>query len=177
MTLDHSALWSMYASLEELRGKIGHVLKCAIQMSKVAWSNVIAKRCQSRKRRPSATHPFQHHQSAAQLWVAAQAVEGLVPLPTVAKPYQGLGSLTGPPGRLATPCAMPTGPIPATVAAEALLDLMPEAPDEVGVPNLRLAVYTCSDHRTSFQLGLWSWPVGCWLGSSPDGPFFCTPVV
>src|SRR5215208_1608883 len=46
MTLDHSALWSMYASLEELRGKIGHVLKCAIQMSKVAWSNVIAKRCQ-----------------------------------------------------------------------------------------------------------------------------------
>src|SRR5215217_2225263 len=45
MTLDHSALWSMYASLEELRGKIGHVLKCAIQMSKVAWSNVIAKRC------------------------------------------------------------------------------------------------------------------------------------
>jgi len=35
----------MYASLEELRGKIGHVLKCAIQMSKVAWSNVIAKRC------------------------------------------------------------------------------------------------------------------------------------
>src|SRR5215213_4474087 len=46
MTLDHSALWSMYASLEELRGKIGHVLKCAIQMSKVAWSNVIAKRCE-----------------------------------------------------------------------------------------------------------------------------------
>ena len=45
MTLDHSTLWSMYASLEELRGKIGHVLKCAIQMSKVAWSNVIAKRC------------------------------------------------------------------------------------------------------------------------------------
>jgi hypothetical protein len=46
MTLDHSALWSMYVSLEELRGKIGHVLKCAIQRSKVAWSNVIAKRCQ-----------------------------------------------------------------------------------------------------------------------------------
>ena len=46
MTLDHSTLWSMYASLEELRGKIGHVLKCAIQMSKVAWSNVIAKRCE-----------------------------------------------------------------------------------------------------------------------------------
>src|SRR5215217_1876880 len=31
MTLDHSALWSMYASLEEVRGKIGHVLECAIQ--------------------------------------------------------------------------------------------------------------------------------------------------
>ena|SRR5215217_6003935 len=45
MTLDHSVLWSMYASLEELRGKIGHVLECAIQKSKVAWSNVIAKRC------------------------------------------------------------------------------------------------------------------------------------
>ena len=49
MTLDHSALWSMYASLEELRGKIGHVLKSAIQMSKVAWSNVIAKRCEKTK--------------------------------------------------------------------------------------------------------------------------------
>jgi hypothetical protein len=51
MTLDHSALWSMYASLEELRGKIGHVLKCAIQMSKVAWSNVIAKRCEETETR------------------------------------------------------------------------------------------------------------------------------
>src|SRR5215216_1375708 len=50
MTLDHSALWSMYASLEELRGKIGHVLGCAIQRSKVAWSNVIAKRCRMSRR-------------------------------------------------------------------------------------------------------------------------------
>ncbi len=56
MTLDHFALWSMYASLEELRGKIGHVLKCAIQRSKVAWSNVIAIRCRklvSREEPPS----------------------------------------------------------------------------------------------------------------------------
>jgi hypothetical protein len=45
MRLDHPALWSMYASLEELRGKIGHVVKCAIQRSKVPCSNVIAKRC------------------------------------------------------------------------------------------------------------------------------------
>src|SRR5215211_165967 len=47
MTLDHPALWGIDASLEELRGKIGHLLKCAIQKSKVAWSNFIAKRCRS----------------------------------------------------------------------------------------------------------------------------------
>jgi hypothetical protein len=47
MTLDHSAWWSMYASLEELRRKIGHVVKCAFQKSKLAWYNLIAKRCSS----------------------------------------------------------------------------------------------------------------------------------
>src|SRR5829696_4556150 len=45
MTLDHPALWGIDASLEELRGKIGHLVKCAIQNSKVAWSNFSAKRC------------------------------------------------------------------------------------------------------------------------------------
>ena len=45
MTLDHPALWGIDASLEELRGKKGHLVKCAIQNSKVAWSNFIAKRC------------------------------------------------------------------------------------------------------------------------------------
>jgi hypothetical protein len=35
----------MYASLEELRRKIGHVVKCAFQKSKLAWYNLIAKRC------------------------------------------------------------------------------------------------------------------------------------
>src|SRR5215208_3890134 len=48
MTLDHPALWGIDASLEELRGKIGHLVKCAIQKSKVAWSNFIAKRCHIR---------------------------------------------------------------------------------------------------------------------------------
>ena len=28
-SLDHSAFWSMYASMEALRGKTGHVFKCA----------------------------------------------------------------------------------------------------------------------------------------------------
>jgi hypothetical protein len=36
----------MYASLEELRKKIGHVVKCAFRKSKLAWYNLIAKRCQ-----------------------------------------------------------------------------------------------------------------------------------
>src|SRR5215208_1718662 len=47
MTLDHPALWGIDASLEELRGKIGHLVKCAIQNSKVAWSNFSAKRCRA----------------------------------------------------------------------------------------------------------------------------------
>ena len=48
MTLDHPAWWSMYASLEELRRKIGHVVKCSFQKSKLAWSNLPAKRCRER---------------------------------------------------------------------------------------------------------------------------------
>ena len=47
MTLDHPALWGIDASLGELPGKKGYVIKCAIHKSKVAWSNVIAKRCEA----------------------------------------------------------------------------------------------------------------------------------
>jgi hypothetical protein len=35
----------MDAFLQEPRGKIGYVVKRAIQKSKVDWSNAIAKRC------------------------------------------------------------------------------------------------------------------------------------
>jgi hypothetical protein len=40
-------LWSMDASLQEPRGKIGYVVKRANQKSKVDRSNAIAKRCRS----------------------------------------------------------------------------------------------------------------------------------
>ena len=50
--MDHPALWGIDASLEELRGKIGHLVKCAIQNSKVAWSNFSAKRCKKPSEKP-----------------------------------------------------------------------------------------------------------------------------
>ena len=106
-----------------------------------------------------------------ELWVTSQAVTGVTLSPTVAEPHKGLAPLIGPTGGLAACCAMPSGSIPATVAARTILALVPEAPDEFGAASLPLGVYTCSDHRTSFQLGLWSWPFGCWLGGSPGGPF------
>ncbi len=41
---DRSALWSIDAYLEELRGKIGQTVKCAIPKSKVVWLNLTATR-------------------------------------------------------------------------------------------------------------------------------------
>jgi hypothetical protein len=42
--LDRSALWSIDAYLEELRGKIGEAVKRAIPKSKVVWLNLTATR-------------------------------------------------------------------------------------------------------------------------------------
>jgi hypothetical protein len=42
--LDRSALWSIDAYLEELRGKIGEAAKRAIPKSKVVWLNLTATR-------------------------------------------------------------------------------------------------------------------------------------
>lgn len=37
-------MWGIDASLEELRGKTGDAVKCAIPKSEVAYSNIIATR-------------------------------------------------------------------------------------------------------------------------------------
>jgi hypothetical protein len=42
--LERSALWSIDAYLEELRGKIGEAVKRAILKSKVVWLNLTATR-------------------------------------------------------------------------------------------------------------------------------------
>jgi hypothetical protein len=108
------------------------------------------RRTPSRKGQTSFARPFEHHGSAAQFGVAAQAVEGLVSLPTVAKPHKGSAPSTGPTGKLAAFGAMAAGPVPATVAAGASLTLVPEAPDQFGVPNLRVGMYTRGgDHETT----------------------------
>ncbi len=44
MMLDRSALWSIDAYSEELRGKIGEAVKRAIPKSKVVWLNLTATR-------------------------------------------------------------------------------------------------------------------------------------
>jgi hypothetical protein len=85
------------------------------------------RRTPRRKGQTSAAHPFEHHGSAAQFRVAAQAVEGLVSPPTVAKPHKGSAPSTGPTGGLVAPCAAIPRPVPATVAARAPLALVPEA--------------------------------------------------
>jgi hypothetical protein len=74
--------------------------------------------------------------------VAAQAVERLVPPPTVTKPHQDLATLTRLAGRLAACGAILAGPIPAIVAAGTIPTLVPEAPDEFVISNLRVGVYT-----------------------------------
>ena len=61
------------------------------------------------------------------LWVALQAVHWLVIPPTVPKPDKGLTTLAGPSARLPTPGAMLGRPKSRSVAAGALLALVPEA--------------------------------------------------
>ena len=105
------------------------------------------RRTPRRKGQTSFAHPFEHHGSAAQFRVAAQAVEGLVSPPTVAKPYKGFASSTRLTGGLAAPGAAIPGPVPATVAARAPFDFVLEAPyqlrpaNRVG-RNLPFLVYT-----------------------------------
>jgi hypothetical protein len=95
----------------------------------------------------SFAHPFEHHRPSAQLGVAAQAVEGLIPPPTVAEPYKGFASSTRLTGGLAAPGAAIPGPVPATVAARAPFGFVLEAPcrlwpaNRVG-RNLLFLVYT-----------------------------------
>ena len=84
----------------------------------------------------------------AQLGVAAQAVEGLVPPPVVAEPYEGFASSTRLTGGLAAPGAAIPGPVPATVAARASLAFVPEASHQHQLGNSvgrngTFLVYTC----------------------------------
>ena len=106
------------------------------------------RRTPSRKGQTSFAHPFEHHGSAAQFRVAAQAVEGLVSPPTVAKPHKGSAPSTGPTGGLVAPCAAIPRPVPATVAARAPLALVPEASHQHRLGNrigrnVPFLVYTC----------------------------------
>jgi len=72
----------------------------------------------------------------------------MVPPPTVAKPHQGLSTLTRPTSGLAAPGAMPTGPGPTTVAAGTALTLVPKAPDEFAVVKPLVDRYSYSEaHR------------------------------
>ena len=106
------------------------------------------RRTPRRKGQTSAAHPFEHHGSAAQFRVAAQAVEGLVSPPTVAKPHKGSAPSTGPTGGLVAPCAAIPRPVPATVAARAPLAVVPEASHQLRLGNrigrnVPFLVYTC----------------------------------
>ena len=116
--------------------------------------------------------------------MASQAVKGLVPLPTVAKPHKSLAALARSAGEITAPGAKSAGPVPATVAAGTLLALVPEAPDEFGVPDLRVRgvdqntlVYSCLDHRSSFYV--WSVVLAPELGlvGLLRGLFLCPPPV
>ena len=68
--------------------------------------------------------------------MAGQAVEWLVTTLAVTKPYQGLASLTGAPGRLAASSAVLAWPVTATVTAGTILALVSKAPDEFANASL-----------------------------------------
>ena len=131
------------------------------------------RRTPSRKGQTSFAHPFEHHGSAAQFRVAAQAVEGLVSPPTVAKPHECFASSTRLTGGLAAPGAAIPGPIPATVAARTPFGFVPEAPYQLRLGNkagrnFPFVVYTyCGEQGRLLSLVLAP------LGWRSRGAFLC----
>ena len=121
----------------------------------------------------SFAQPFEHHRSAAQFGVAAQAVEGLIPPPTVAEPYKGFASSTRLTGGLAAPGAAIPGPVPATVAARTPFGFVPKAPYQLRLGNragrnFPFVVYTCRGDQGRL-LSLVQAP----LGWRSRGAFLC----
>ena len=106
------------------------------------------------------------------LWVTAQAVHRLPAPPTIPKPHKRLTALAGPSGGLSAPGTMSKGPKPRSVAAGALLTLVPGA-----LNQLLRGLFVCGTRYTSFDQGLSLLGPGLGVLAHRRGHLFCCTYI